>query len=401
MVTVAEAEQIILAQPNDFGSEMVPFISAMGRTLAEPITADRDLPPYNRAMMDGIAISYAAFKAGHRSFPIQAIIAAGDAPVNLAGECRCVEIMTGAAAPANADAIVRYEDLVIKNGVATINTENVKAGQSIHPRGRDRKHGDVVVPAGALVDAAVVSIAASVGKHMLPVYKVPRAVVITTGDELVDVDEQPNPYQIRRSNSYTIKSELLQWGINAELMHIPDEPGTTKSAIEDALGNFDVLLISGGVSAGKYDYVPNALEELGVSKLFHQVQQRPGKPFWFGRTAEGKLVFAFPGNPVSTFLCLHRYFIPWLRQGRALSSGNAKHAVLATDVTFTPAVQYFLQVIVAPDDQGRLMAMPAEGNGSGDFSNLVETNAFMELPLEMSNFKKGEVYRIYPFKKII
>ena len=402
MVSVAEAEKIILSETKDYGNELIHFEAALGRILAEDLLADRDLPPCNRVTMDGIAISYAAFEKGTRSFKITGTIAAGDIPIEINGQDECVEIMTGGALPDSADTVVRYEDVVIKNGIAAIITADIKKGQNIHRKGRDKKYGDMVAALGQLVDPALISMGASVGKEMLLVRRQPKVTIITTGDELVDVGEQPNPYQIRSSNNYTVKAVLQQNALPADMLHIPDDRETTRVKIKDCLSQYDVIIMSGGVSMGKFDYVPQVLEELGVTKLFHKVQQRPGKPFWFGKDKNGVLVFAFPGNPVSTFLCLHRYFVPWLLFKSKVKSENQKvYAVLNEDVAFPAPLQYFMQVKVRVSEHGQLLATPMEGNGSGDFANLLGSDAFMELPMEMSNFKKGEVYRIWPFKQII
>ena len=151
---------------------------------------------------------------------------------------------------------------------------------------------------------------------------------------------------------------------------------------------------------GKFDYVPRVLYDLQVVKLFHKVKQRPGKPFWFGTHAGGALVFAFPGNPVATFMCLHRYFMPWFAASQGITAQHI-FAVLADDVRFTPELQYFLQVNLRVSPSGNLLAMPLAGNGSGDFANLTAANAFLELPAGRDFFEKGEVFRVWPFKKIV
>lgn len=415
MITVAEAEQIILSRTADYGTELAPLAEAPGRVLAEDITADRDLPPCDRVTMDGIAIRFDDFAAGTRNFTIKAVIAAGDAAVDIwAGEC--VEIMTGAALPESADTVIRYEDVTTKHNRAIVDIETIKKGQNIHPKGKDKQRGDIVIAANQFIDATTISMAASVGRSMLNVKKLPQVAIISTGDELVDITATPTPYQIRHSNNHTIKAVLQGYGVQPDMLHIPDDAARTKEILGTCLQNYNVLILTGGVSAGKFDYVPGALEELGVTQHFHKVKQRPGKPFWFGTHPDGVHVFAFPGNPVSTFLCLHRYFIPWLKaslmpltlfgtpaqaQKTQGSPSPSLSAILAEDVTFTPQLQYFMQVKLELSDQGQLMATPLQGNGSGDFANLLDTNAFMELPLEQTNFKKGEVYRVWPFKPII
>jgi molybdopterin molybdotransferase len=164
MVTVAEAEQIILTQAKDYGTEYIPFDKAISRVLAEDIKADRDLPPCNRVTMDGIAINYTAFENGARSFNIKGTIAAGDIPIEIENNGQCVEIMTGAALPDSTDTVIRYEDVDIKNGIATVITEAIKNGQNLHQKGKDKKQGELVVEANQYIDAAVISMAASVGK---------------------------------------------------------------------------------------------------------------------------------------------------------------------------------------------------------------------------------------------
>ncbi len=401
MVTVEQAEQIINSQIRDYGNELVPFADSLGRVLAEDLFADRDFPPCNRSTMDGIGVSYSAFLNGNKVFNIIATIAAGSLPIEITEPNECVEIMTGAPLPESVDTIIRYEDVEINGGVATVLVEKVKQGQNIHVRGKDKRSGDIVAQAGQVITPSLIGIAASVGKTHLLVKKQPRVVVISTGDELVGVEETPTTYQIRRSNSHTVRAVLEQFKIKVDLLHINDNQTVIKEQLDDYLRKYDVLLLSGGVSMGKFDFVPDALEEAGVQCLFHKVQQRPGKPFWFGIQSDGQLVFAFPGNPVSTFLCLHRYFLPWLQLISKSKKAPGAKAILDREVTFTPNMQYFMQVRVEANDGGQLVASPLEGNGSGDFANLLESIAFMELPMEKTVFNKGEVYRIWPFKLII
>jgi molybdopterin molybdotransferase len=403
MITVEEAETIIQAEIKDYGVEITPFEHALGRVLAENIKADRDFPPFNRVTMDGVAVNYSAIENGVSSFHIKATQAAGDPPAEIHETDHCIEIMTGAILPLSVDTVIRYEDLELRAGLASILVDHhiIKKGQNIHYQGRDKRKNEIVAPSGQLITPAIISLVASVGETELRVKKVPRVVIISSGDELVEVEQVPLIYQIRRSNNYTVKAVLQQNAIEAAMLHIPDNLDIAKKLIQECLLNYDVILLSGGISVGKFDYVPQALEELAVKQLFHKVQQRPGKPFWFGKHDNGVLVFAFPGSPVATFMCLHRYFLPWLHTTLGLQSKPAAYAVLDHDVHFQPDLKYFLQVKLNLNHEGRLLAHPIEGNGSGDFANLADTNAFMELPLGKHNFKKGDVYRVYPFNGIV
>lgn len=397
MTTVEQAEKLILAQIKDYGDETVPFELALGKVLAEPIKADRDLPPFNRVTMDGIAINYQAVENGISTFHIKATQAAGDGPVEISDHNECIEIMTGAVLPLSVNTVIRYEDLEMRAGLAGIKVEGIKQGQNVHVQGADKKQHEILAPSGQLVTPAIISLAASVGKTHLLVKKMPKVVIISSGDELVDVHETPSPYQIRKSNSYTVKAVLQQHGLQPDIVHIPDDPEITKTQIQQCLLSYDVLLLSGGISMGKFDYIPQALEDLRAEKIFHKVAQRPGKPFWFGRYQDKALVFAFPGNPVATFMCLHRYFLTWLNATLGLAEQSPVYAVLDKDFKFQPPLQYYLQVKLNSNLQGQLMASPVEGNGSGDFANLADTEAFLELPMERDDFKQGEVFRIWKF----
>ena len=397
MITVEEAERIILEQVVDYGAEIVPFETALGRVLAENVKADRDLPPFNRVSMDGVAINFDAIDNGISTFRIKATQAAGDKPVDIDDHEECIEIMTGAMLPASTNTVIRYEDLELRAGLATLITNDLKRGQNIHYKGKDKKQDEQVAGTGEVITPAIIGLIASVGESELRVKKLPRVVVISSGDELIDVDQVPNPFQIRRSNNYTVKAVLKQHGLAADLLHIPDDELVIKNKLTNCLENYDVLLLSGGISMGKFDYIPKVLEELKVNRLFYKVEQRPGKPMWFGKHDKGPLVFAFPGNPVATFMCLHRYFLPWLQASLGIWQKTALQAILSERISFHFPLKYFLQVKLHYNEYCQLMATPVEGNGSGDFANLADTNAFMELPRERNEFKRGEVFKIWPF----
>ena len=397
MITVQEAEQIILSHIKDYGIEYVPFQQALGRVLAEDLLCDRDMPAYDRISMDGIAVRYSAVERGVTSFTIRATQAAGDAPLSIEHDEECIEIMTGGALGTSTDTVIPYEHIEINDGKALIVNTKIMQRQNIHYRGTDKRKGDVAATAGSIIDAAIINVAATIGATLLPVRQQPRILIVSTGDELVEVDETPAPWQIRRSNNYTIQAVLRQNGLDADMLHLPDDATVMEQQLGEALGQYDALLLSGGVSMGKYDHLPMVLKQLCVQQHFHKVQQRPGKPFWFG-SHHNTLIFAFPGNPVSGFMCLHRYFLPWYYQGMGVAQKKL-YAMLASDITFAPNLQYFLQVATHMNEQAQLVATPLPGNGSGDLANLVESNAFLELPIDKTEFKAGEVYRLWVFKQ--
>ncbi|WP_062703485.1 molybdopterin molybdotransferase MoeA [Chryseobacterium indologenes] len=396
MITVQQAEDIILSQTRDFGREFIPYDLALGKVLAEAVTADRDLPPFDRPTVDGIAIAYSSYEKGIRSFVIKALQPAGQPSVSLIAENECIEIMTGASLDKSVDTVIRYEDLSIDNGFATILID-IKKGQNIHRKGKDKKAGEILVKADQVITPAIIGIAASVGKTMLCVKKLPKTLIISTGDEMISPESVPSPFQLRRSNGITIKSVLERYTVQADMLHLNDDYREIKKELLRCIEEYDILLMSGGVSMGKFDYLPQVCEELGIEKLFHKIKQRPGKPFWFGKSRNQTLVFAFPGNPVSVFMCLHRYFIPWLQKSLEIQGPAFQYAVLQNDIDFLPSLQYFAQVKLHVNSEGLLTAEAVDTNGSGDFSHLTDTEAFIELPLEQDSFRKGEVYKIWKY----
>jgi molybdopterin molybdotransferase len=398
MITAQEATKIVLDNLMSLETESIPFAEAVGRILAEDLMADNDFPPFDRVMRDGIAFQYDDFENGVRRFKIQGLQAAGSPPLTVEGAENCVEIMTGAVLTKGTDAVVMYEETTIEDGFATINLDAVKHFQNIHPQGSDKAKGTLLVSKGAWISPAELGVAASIGKTHLTVFKIPKVAIVSTGDELVPVEEQPLPYQIRRSNVFTLEPLLKDYRIEPTLFHLLDNREAVTESIRQLIKDFDVVCLSGGVSKGKLDFVPDALEACGVQKLFYKVKQRPGKPFWFGKAPNGTTIFALPGNPVSSFMCTNRYLIPWLRASLGLTAFRLPYAELTEDFSFKKDLQYFLQVKTSFGTDGKLYATPEVGNGSGDLVNLVDADGFLELPSEKNKFKKGECYRFISYR---
>lgn len=405
MISVKEALQTVLNSTQDFGVEEIPFIKSVGRVLKEEIVADRDFPPFNRVSMDGIVIDYTSFKNGQRAFKIEGIQAAGSSQITLNDSDNCIEVMTGAVLPKNANTVVRYEDITIENGVATINIDSINDKQNIHIKGKDGKVGDVLIKHNTKISAAEIGVLATVGKSFVMVAKQPKVMIVSTGDELVGVDEIPLAHQIRRSNVFTLVSLLEKLNIPSETAHITDDKPILKSKIETYLEEYDVLLFSGAVSKGKFDFLPEVFDELGVDKLFHKIAQRPGKPFWFGqktdnhkenKSQKNTIVFGFPGNPISTFVNCLAYFYPWYFKSVGLKNVE-ETAILGEDISFKPSLVYFSQVRLE-NKNGNLLAFPMKGNGSGDLASLVKTDAFIQLPNDIIEFKKGAVFPIIRYR---
>ncbi len=402
MIEVREATKIVEESILKLPKILIPLQKSLGRILRQRVVADADFPPFDRVMMDGIAIKFTDFENGLRKFHLKGVQAAGSPQMTLESSGDCLEVMTGAVNPLGLDVVVPYEEVEIdaENQIATIQLEELIKGKNIHRRGTDKKKGDLLISEGVVIGTPEIAVAASVGIDKLLVTKKPSVAIISSGNELVDIHEKPLPHQIRRSNVYMLEAELKEFGIKADLFHFSDDKKTLNAALEKVLNANDLIILSGGVSKGKFDFIPEVLQELGVKQMFHRIKQKPGKPFWFGVKDNKKVVFAFPGNPVSTFLCYHKYLVPWLKKSLGYVSFPSRKAILAIDFTVKTSLTYFLQVQTTIDERGHLVAHPVVGRGSGDHANLLSSNGFLELPGEIENYKKGEVFDLISFRNI-
>ncbi|MEH6680180.1 MAG: molybdopterin molybdotransferase MoeA [Sediminicola sp.] len=399
MIVFSEAYNTVLENSRDFGTERVPLEKSVGRTLAEDVMADRDFPPFDRVTKDGIALNYASIEAGLVELPIEGTIAAGTARTALENNKNCLEIMTGAVLPENTDTVVMYEHITIVKGKAHLNILP-KKGQEIHYKGSDTRKGTVVLSANRKIDAAAIGILAAVGKAMVLVKKLPRIALVSTGNELVEVTEEPLPHQIRKSNMQSVHAALLNEGMDAEQLHLTDDRITIKKTLSKILDQKDVILLSGGVSKGKFDHIPAVLEELGVEKLFHGVLQRPGKPFWFGKHVDtGTIIFSFPGNPASTFVNYHLYFLAWLSKCMQLPIAQ-NNVFLDGEIAVKGTLTLFMGVQITLK-KGRLMATMVPGNGSGDLGSLSKWDGFIILPPREEPYMEGDLLPFIPTKRIL
>jgi len=397
MLTPSEAETIILASIPPMPTEDVPLAGAHGRVLRANVRADRDLPPFDRVMLDGYALRAAAWAAGTKTFRVTGLQAAGMMPQKLAAGDACIEIATGAALPEGADCIVPYEDTTRDGETMTISAAaRLGPGHAVHRRGSDYTAGTVIVPAGTRLTGREIAVAAACGCAALAVNSQPKIAVIATGDELVDVGAEVGPHQLRRSNDYALRAALHAAGWpRVERFHLHDMRHEIEHMLWHILAEFDVVLLTGGVSKGKFDFLPAVLTELGVKKKFQGVAQRPGKPLWFGLSPRARPVFALPGNPVSSYICLHRYVLPALTQAAGAPPATPRLAALTAPVTFKPPLAYFLPVKINSSPAAGLLATPAAVNTSGDFAGLVDTDGFVELPAGQDEFPADTVARFW------
>ena len=357
------------------------------------ILADRDYPPIDRVMMDGIAVKFSDFEKGQREFKILGIQPAGSAAARLSLNDHCFEVMTGAPVPLGSDLVIPYEHLEIKNQIAVITKDLPRSlMENIHLKGSDCKKGDVVLSKGASLNGPHLGIASSMGVEWKETSS-PKIMIISTGDELVEVHETPLEHQIRRSNAHALKRSLELNGFNnVTLAHLNDDPMAVADHYKKYAPEFDLMIYSGGVSKGKFDYLPNVWTDMGVKKHFHEVSQRPGKPLWFGTDEKlSTTVIGLPGNPVSSLVCLHRYVIP----------GRPVFARLTEEVIFKKDLTYFLPAKISFSDDGVLHASPLKIKNSGEFTALAGSDGFIELPAEKSIFAQGEAFAFWPWRNIL
>jgi molybdopterin molybdotransferase len=393
-IDVDEAERLVLECMPRWPATRVPLERALGGVLRETLVAERDQPPFDRVTMDGVALRAAAMAGGRREFRVAGTQAAGQAALALGADDECIEVMTGAVLPAGADTVIPVER--VTRGAAGVTIETgyaANAGQFVHRRGTDHRGGAALLAPGIRIFPAEMAILTIGGRADVAVTRPPRIAVISTGDELVEPGAPIADYQIRSSNDLALQAALRHRGFGAVTRAtLRDDPELMRREICRLHAECDVLILSGGVSMGRFDHVPAALAALGIEAVFHKVRQRPGMPLWFGRDAAGKVVFALPGNPVSSLVCLVRYVVPGLEAALGAPARPPPQVKLAAEVVFEPDLAYFLPVVLEDDGAG---ARPRPTNTSGDFVALGGTDGFVELPRGGRRFPAGYAARFY------
>lgn len=371
MISPLEAIEII--KKNKFSGKItsIAIENCIGYELAEEIVADRDFPPFNRVMMDGIAIQNLQSK----EWIIEQTVFAGEEQTTLNNLNYAIEIMTGSPLPKNCRAIIPIEEVSIetKEGqkIAHFIGKEIKEYQFIHQQGNDLPKGQILINKHAIIQTIEIALAASVGKSNLLVYEKPQIALISTGDELVKVDEIPLPHQIRSSNIPMLSATLKALNIPTNTFHLKDSKEDMELSISEILQNHNFIILSGGVSAGKKDYIPEVLSNLGFTCHFHRIAQKPGKPMWFGtRQSDQKTIFALPGNPISTLICFYNYFLPSIFNKESTKGlveiTNPKPAMAGLDLWLPGKWKIpFQQIEILPN------------NGSGDMVAWREADAIV------------------------
>lgn len=364
--------------------------------LRQDVEAERDNPPFDRVCMDGVALASSAFARGRRSFRVQATQAAGEVPLALTDADAAIEAMTGAVLPQGTDCIVPLEEYDLADGVLQLKPEAlIEPWRNVQRRGSDSAPGVPMLTSGMRLGATEVAVVASAGLAEILVSRTPRIAVISTGDELIEPGRPIADHQVRRSNAYGVAAALHLHGYTDVIdQHLRDEEAPMRQRLGELLATRDVLVLSGGVSRGKFDFVPAALKALGVQEVFHQVAQRPGRPMWFGAGPSGQLVFGLPGNPVATLVCLIRFVLPALRALTGQRPATPERIATSQGLAGRK-MSYFMPVAVGHAGPGASLAQPRPPHGSGDFLALAGTDGFLELPPQPEGYPAGFVADFY------
>jgi molybdopterin molybdotransferase len=383
------------------GKELTPLLGSVGLILAELVFADRDFPPFPRAARDGYALRAADLQHIPATLEIIGEVKAG-APENSemrVGDAQAVSIMTGAAAPPGADAVVMVEYTSRSDNQVDVKRA-VIAGENIVPMGSEAKRGERLLSPGMRLDHAAVAVAASVGRTHLLVYSKPRVAVLATGDEIVDIAVLPGPTQIRNSNSYSLAAQVQTAGGEPVLLPIArDEPARLRQLIADGL-EADLLLISGGVSIGKYDLVEQVLAEFNAEFFFTSVKIQPGRPAVFGRApcgagapapSEHRYFFGLPGNPVSTMVTFELFARPLVEALAGMLPRKLVflHAKSKSEIKTKTGLKRFLPAILSGEFE-RVEVELAGWQGSGDIAATARANCYIVIPPDRERIPAGE-----------
>jgi len=395
MISTDDALRIVLESVAPLGVERVPLLDALGRVLAEEILSSRDIPGFDNSAMDGYAVRAADIATASEAHPVRLTVVetvpAGRMPEHQVGPGQCARTMTGAPIAPGADAIVQVERTRGDGSTVEI-LAPAEPAAFVRPRGEDLRAGESVMSPGKMLSPADLGMLASLSRSMVAVYRRPRVAIVATGDELIDIDQQPTGAQVVNSSAYALSGAIREAGGEAIILRVArDTKSEVRERLEEAMA-FDVVLSTGGVSVGQFDFVKGVLDELGMRTLFHGVAQKPGRPLKFG-LIDAHPVFGLPGNPVSTLVCFYLYAGPALRRmaGRAAREiGLARVAArCAADVKLANNLTEFVRVRLERIG-GEYLAVPTGNQGSGILSSLSRADGLLIGPAAVPMLRKGD-----------
>jgi molybdopterin molybdotransferase len=398
VIPVERAIEIVLRSTPRLPSESVDFEQALGRVLAEDVASDLDLPPFPRSSVDGFALRAADLSRVPARLRIAGVVPAGVPPAFRLEAGEAAQVMTGAPVPEGADAVQMVEKTRELGPQEVEVLEAVPSGQNIAPRGDELRAGEIVLTAGTRIDPAGLAVLATVGKTRVLVSRRPRVAVAATGNELVHPSERPGPAKIRNSNGFSVSAQARQAGAEVRYLGVArDDEASLGEAVRAGLAE-DVLILTGGVSMGKYDLVEDVLRRFEIEILVDAVALKPGKPLVFGTAPEGKLVFGLPGNPVSSAVTFELFVRPALgrMQGCEKALRPELRATLAAPLVSRGPRRAYLPGWVAPSGpEGRLGARPIPTRGSADIVAFAKANALLILPEEIDRLEAGSEVAVF------
>ncbi|HRH56907.1 MAG TPA: molybdopterin molybdotransferase MoeA [Chitinophagales bacterium] len=395
MISIEEAQKLINAQARNFGVEEISIDNALNRILAEDIFADRDYPPFNRATMDGYAVVSSDFNKDKKTtLQLIGVLHAGNVSAQIVSPGTCIKIMTGAPVPEGADAVVRFEDTIENNALVEFTINTVLPKQNIASQGEDTKSNELLLEKNIKLNALSIAVLAVTGKAKIKVYKLPSVAIVSTGNEIVNVDDTIFPHQIRDSNSYSLKSFLRQYNVSSvKSVLVQDDKAALTQVLSDFM-NTDILILSGGVSKGEADYIPEVLLSLGVEEIFHRVRIKPGNPLWFGRFSDGGVIFGLPGNPVSVQVGFKVFIEPFLRKCFNMETITPLYFPLFNEkIKKTKFTEYFPCKISTKADTTGLLSKRM--NTSGDISATVHSDGIAVHPEETETIRENTIVEFY------
>jgi molybdopterin molybdotransferase len=398
MITVDEARSIVLSHVEVGGNEKIDLLSALGRVIEEDIVASFDIPPWDNSAMDGYAVRFDDIRESSYDNPaiLKVIedLPAGYLPKNAIEPSQATRIMTGAPLPGGADTVVRQEDTSSQENTVHILIPPEK-GANIRRAGENVKKGDRAIQRGTVLRPAHIGLLASLSRSYVSTYQVPKVAVLSTGDEVADIDAEKDPSKIVNSNTYAIASQIKECGATPMMLGIARDERTELTAKLKQGLSADVIITTGGVSVGEYDFVMDALKELGAELKFWKVAMRPGKPSTFGTIAD-KLLFGLPGNPVSCMVCFELFVRPALlkKMGHRHLFRPVVRAVLAENVMTKKGLRFFVRVRLYYEN-GQLSASTTGAQGSGILKSMVQANGLMIVSEDKEEVKAGEEVRVY------
>jgi len=401
LTSVEKAHDLIATRCKAVDAERVPLAKATGRVLRKSVRADRSIPPFNRSAMDGYAVRSADFVDGKAELAKAADIPAGTEWDGRLGKGQCASIMTGAPVPKGADAVVKVEQTKTCGDKVLLDEPKVEPWHNVHRRGADARKGQALIAPGRPISQGEIGVASSVGAHELDVSRCIEVAVLSTGREVVRPSATPTPFQIRDANSPTLLSALatLPWCRGRSFGIAPDSEKPLERLIQKALDRCDVLLVSGGVSMGEFDLVPDVLSRLGIRQAFHGISIRPGKPLWFGASKAGKLVFGLPGNPVSVRVSFREFVTHALRRMARFAEPmpSALRLPLAEDFRKKHDLTAFsLARLTTCPTSSQVEPVPHEG--SGDFVSAALSDGVFVVPADTRLVKAGTLVEFHSWQ---